>query len=98
MPNKAHQHGYKKKHSTTTALQQVTHIIASGFNEKKPPKRTITVAVDMSRAFDVVNLNKLIEKMINLTTIPPVFIKYLSNYIQGRRAYTEFNSAKSKQR
>ena len=98
LPNKAYQHGYKKKHSTTTALQQVTHIIASGFNQERPPKRTITIAVDMSRAFDVVNHNKLIERMINSTTIPPIFIKYLSNYIQGRRAYTVYNSAQSKQR
>ena len=52
----------------------------------------------MSRAFDVVDHEKLINKITTLTNIPPLYIKFLSNYIQGRRAYTTYNSAQSKQR
>ena len=88
IPNVSYQHGYKKKHSTTTALQKITYLISKGFNKKQPPDRSITVAVDMSRAFDVVDHTKLIEKLINNTTIPPTFLKFLANYIQGRRAFT----------
>ena len=98
LPQKSFQHGYKSKHSTTTALQHMTNIAAKGFNKKRPPQRTILIAIDMSRAFDVIDHRKLIEKMINLTSMPPIFIKYLSNYIQGRRAYTVYNDTPSHQR
>ena len=52
----------------------------------------------MSRAFDVVNHTKLIDKIIHKTEIPPLYIKFLANYIQGRRGYTVFQGATSKQR
>ena len=67
LPNMPFQHGYKKKFSTVTALQKITGTIADGFNQKRPPKRTIVVAIDMSRAFDVIDRQKLIDKMMNLT-------------------------------
>ena len=98
LPKKKFQHGYKKKHSTTTALQKITQTIADGFNKERPPKRTIMIAVDMSRAFDVVNHNMLIEKIINNTEMPGTYVKFLANYIQGRKAYTIYNTAKSKHR
>ena len=47
LPKNTYQHGYKKLHSTTTALQHISHTIASGFNKKRPPKRTIIIAIDM---------------------------------------------------
>lgn len=65
LPQKRFQHGYKSKHSTTTALHHITNIATKGFNKKKPPQRTIMIAIDMSRAFDVINHRKLIEKMIS---------------------------------
>ena len=52
----------------------------------------------MSRAFDVVDHTKLIQKLINKTSIPPLYLKFLSNYIQGRRGYTVTGNATSKQR
>ena len=97
LPQKDYQHGYKKKHSTTTALQHITNKIASGFNKSRPPKRTIIIAIDMSRAFDVMDHHLLIKKMINLTSMPPFYIKYLTNYIQGRKAFTVFNGTRSSQ-
>ena len=98
IPKTKYQHGYKKKHSTTTALQKITNIIANGFNQKRPPKRTVLIAVDMSKAFDVVDHTKLIEKLMKNTQIPPLYLKFLSNYIQGRRGYTTFAEAVSSQR
>ena len=35
---------------------------------------------------------------MNLTDMPPLYVKFLANYIQGRRAYTVYNQTKSKQR
>ncbi|KAM7361935.1 uncharacterized protein ACRADG_012793 [Cochliomyia hominivorax] len=47
-----HQHGFRKMHSTTTALTAVTTQIAHGLNHQKPCERTIKVAIDLSKAFD----------------------------------------------
>ena len=49
------QHGYKAQHSTVTALHTLNNTVAKGFNQMAPPARTITVALDMSKAFDTVN-------------------------------------------
>ena len=50
--NKYLQHGFRQEHSTTSALLQLTTDTAMGFNQRKPPDRTVCVAVDLSAAFD----------------------------------------------
>jgi hypothetical protein len=97
IPNNRHQHAYKKNHSTTTAMHELNNIIVSGFNEKVPPKRTVSIALDMSRAFDTVNHEILIEKLMNNTQIP-IYIKYIANYMRGRKGYTDYHGARSKER
>ena len=92
IPSIYHQHGFKTKHSTTTALHQLTNHITTGFNQKKPPYRTITIALDMSQAFDTVNHYTLIEKLINTNT-PNLITRFIANYIRGRKA---FNNIKIK--
>ena len=86
-----YQHGFKKHHSTITALHKINHTIAEGFNTKLKrndrPLRTILVALDMSKAFDTVNINLLINKLLS-TNIPNSLIKFLANYLKGRQAYT----------
>jgi hypothetical protein len=96
IPQIAHQHGFKGNHSTVTALHSLTQHITRGFNQKQPPSRTIAIALDMSKAFDTVNLYKLIDKLSKIP-IPPTLTKYISNYIKGRKGYTLFNNTTSKQ-
>src|SRR2546426_4627737 len=67
--NNPHQHGFKTNHSTYTALHNITNTISQGFNENQPSSRTIFVALDMSKAFDTVNIHTLINKIHN-TDIP----------------------------
>ena len=57
------QHGFRPDHSTTSALLHMTTDIAIGFNQRKPPDRTICVAVDLSAAFDTVCYNNLLSKI-----------------------------------
>ena len=97
IPAIAHQHGFKQAHSTTTALHTLTNHIITGFNQKRPPNRTIAIALDMSKAFDTVNHHTLLNKIVQ-TNIPPLIIKFLSNYLRGRQAFTEYNSTRSKTR
>jgi hypothetical protein len=97
VPNISSQHGFKKKHSTITALQEINHIITSGLNKKPPPDRTIAITIDMSKAFDTVNHHRLINKLLSTDT-PATITKFISNYIKGRKAFTTYNNCISKQR
>ena len=96
IPNTETQHGFKKEHSTSTALHNIHEKISQGFNMRKPHHRTIMVALDMSKAFDTVNTHTLIKKIQN-TNIPPTIIKFIANYVKGRKAYTVYNNTNSKQ-
>ena len=62
-----------------------------------PPARTITVALDVSKAFDTINIHTLIRKLLQ-TNIPGTIIKFIANYIKGRKAYTTYRNNTSKQR
>ena len=59
-----------------------------------PPARTITVALNMS---DTINIHTLIRKLLQ-TNIPGTIIKFIANYIKGRKAYTTYRNHTSKQR
>ena len=91
------QHGYKAQHSTVTALHTLNNTVAKGFNQMAPPARTITVALDMSKAFDTVNTHTLIGKLLQTST-PGTILKFVANYIKGCKAYTSFRNHKSIQR
>ena len=60
----ADQHGFRPGHSTTSALLQLTSDVATGFNQRKPPHCTVCVAVDLTAAFDTVNHNVLLSKIV----------------------------------
>ena len=57
------QHGFRPDHSTISALLQMTTYIAMGFNQRKPPDRTICIAVDLSAAIDTVCHKYLLPKI-----------------------------------
>ena len=91
------QHGFRPGHSTTSALLQLTTDIATGFNQKKPPHRTVCVAADLTAAFDTVSHNVLISK-ISRSTLPEVTSRWLSCYLRGRQAVTSCRGVKSSTR
>src|SRR2546426_10690623 len=96
--NNPHQHGFKTNHSAYTAIAQHYKIntISQCFNENQPPSRTIFVALDMSKAFDTVNIHTLINKIHN-TNIPPTIQKFIANYLRGRKTFTSYNQFTYKQ-
>ena len=97
IPNTPMQHGYKTQHSTVTALHTLNNTVVKGFNQMAPSTRTITVALDMNKAFDTINIHTLIRKLLQ-TNIPGTIIKFIENYIKGRKAYTTYRNHTSKQR
>ena len=61
-----------------------------------PPVRTITVALDMSKALDRINIPTLIRKLLQ-TKLPDTIIKLIANYIKVRKAYTTYINHTSSQ-
>ena len=90
----ADQHGFRPGHSTTSALLQLTSDIATGFNQRKPPHRTVCVAVDLTAAFDTVNRNVMLSKIV-ISTLPEATCRWLSNYLRGRQSITNGRGVKS---
>ena len=97
IPNTPKQHGYKAQHSTVTELHTLNNTVTKGFNQMAPPAQTITVALDMSKAFDTINIHTLIRKVLQLNILGKI-IKFIANYIKGRKAYTTHRHHTSKQR
>ena len=60
----------------------------------QPLKLNLTT-IDMIKAFYTVNIHQLIHKIHN-THIPTTIIKFLANYLKGRRQYTSYNNHTSK--
>ena len=91
------QHGFRPRHSTTSALLQLTTDIETGFNQRKPPHRTVCVAIDLSAAFVTVSHDTLISKIVG-SSLPPAITRWLSCYLRGRQAATSFRGTKSSTR
>ena len=87
----------KYQHSTTSALLQLTTNIETGFNKRKPPQRTVCVAIDLTTAFDTVSHNILISRIAG-SSLPPAITRWLSCYLRGRQAATSFRGIKSSTR
>ena len=97
IPNTPMQHGYKIQHSSVTALHTLNNIVSKEFNLMALPARTITVALDMSKAFDTINIHTIIRKLLQ-TNISRTIIKFIANYIKGRKTYTTYRNHTSRQR
>ena len=67
------QHGYKTHHSTVTELHTVHKTVAKGFNQMAPLREQ---SLDMSKAFDTINIHTLIRKLLQ-TNIPGTIFKDL---------------------
>jgi retron-type reverse transcriptase len=83
-------------HSTITALLPIVNNIAVGFNEKKPASRTAMVVLDISKAFDNINHDLLLQK-ISDTTLHSNVTRWMAAYLQGRTAECLFQGATSPQ-
>ena len=91
------QHGHKAHHSTVTEQHILNNTVAKGFKQMAPPARTITVALDMSKAFNTINIHTLISKLLH-TKIPGTIIKFIANNIKGCKACTTYINHTSSQR
>ena len=75
------QHGFKPRHS----LLPISASVVSSFNQRKPPSRTITIAVEISKAFDTVSHRLLIE-MTHHSRLCHNLVRCLVAYLRLRKA------------
>ena len=93
---KPHQHGFRPAHSTSTALHIITDQIAHGFNQPKPPHRTVLVALDLSKAFDSVDLDVMTDLLGR--SLPGSLARWLNCYLRGRQSRVSFRNTLSASR
>ena len=87
------QHGFIPRHSITSAILQLTTDIETGFNQRKPPYRTVCVAIDLTAAFDTMSHDTLISKIAG-SSLPPAITRWLSCYLRGRQSSEVPNRAR----
>ena len=92
-----HQHGFRKGRSTLTALQAISDHITTGLNKSKPRDRTVLVAIDLSKAFDTVSHETLLNDIAELP-LNSYLKRFLACYLNGRQTFVEFRGAKSRLR
>ena len=81
----------------TATLNELSTVIADGFNQRKPAARTVLVALDLSKAFDTV-CHATLLKLINDSTLPGALVRWLATYLHGRQARTLFRDTLSSSR
>ena len=57
---------YKNKHFTCTTLHNICYQVEIGLKNSRPLQRTVEIALDMSKAFDLMNIHKLIHKHLQI--------------------------------
>ena len=72
----------------------MTTDITMRFKQRKPPGRTICVAVDLSAAFDTVCHNNLMSK-INRSQLPLATARWLSCYLRGSKDLLQSSTSKN---
>ena len=78
-----HQHGFRPRLSTETALMKVTEKLYSNIDDKKI---SLLMLLDLSKAFDSVSHEILIKKLLKYNIDPSWFQSYLSDRYQAVRA------------
>ena len=80
------QHAYRKIHSTTTCLTEVVNYI---YKENDKGNIVGLASLDLSKAFDSINHNLLINKLAKLG-LANTSLGWCQSYLQGRTQKTKF--------
>lgn len=80
--------GFRKNRSTSTCLNELTQII---FNNKSKNLQSIVLFLDISKAYDNVNINKL-KSILDNCLLPPRIINWLISFLTCREIFMSSNS------
>ena len=82
------QHAYRKTHSTTTCLSEVVNFI---YKENDKGNVVGLASLDLSKAFDSINHNLLINKLAKLG-LGKTSLEWCTSYLKGRTQKTKFKN------
>ena len=85
------QFGFRKSHSTDHALIELINSTYDSFNQNK---YTLGVFIDLSKAFNTVDHNILIDKL-NLCVIKNNSLKWFSSYLSNRKQFIQAGAIKT---
>ena len=86
-----HQHGFKRNRSTTTLSLQLQSIIARALDEDN---YVAMASLDLSAAFDVVNI-KLLLKQLRVLGLPDDVVGLLEIWLKNRLFYEQVSDINS---
>ena len=86
------QYGFRKKHSTEHALIELVDQIRLSMNNNQ---MTCGIFIDLSKAFDTVNHNILLQKL-EYYGIRGTALSLFKSYLSDRKQYVQINKSKSK--
>ena len=81
------QFGFQKNCSTDYAILELINEITSSFEKGR---YTLGVFIDLSKAFDTVNHNILLQKLKHYGTTGNI-LKWLHSYLTNRKQYVSYN-------
>lgn len=85
------QYGFRTNHSTELAAIDLIEKIISNMDNGRTP---LCIFIDMSKAFDTLNHNILINKLKHYG-INNIALNLISSYLTNRRQYVDFNGIES---
>ena len=87
----SNQYGFRKGFSTEYAI---LHLVDKIINDMDKLKLPITIYLDLSKAFDTLNFDILIQKLqyFGVTGIP---LAWFNNYLSNRKQYVEIDNIQS---
>ena len=88
---KKKQFGFRKRHSTGHAIN---YLINKIIDELQTRNHVIGIFIDLSKAFDTIDHNKLVSKLEHYG-IRGTCLALLKSYLTGRQQYTNFNNTES---
>jgi ribonuclease HI len=90
------QAGFRKGRGCEDQILRLAQSIDDGF-QHKPPKRSVMVLLDFSKAYDTVWRERLLTSMLQ-KGVPSPYILWLFSFLQNRQAIVRFNGVFSHSR
>ena len=87
-----HQYGFQSNHSTSLALLHLVNEISSSVDIKEI---CIGVFGDLSKVFDTVNHNVLLNMLDHLYGLRGLALDWIKNYLNDRKQYVDYKNVSS---